>query len=181
MVRREQIEDLLQGYEGLTDHRWIDPSKQVVVAQWVRIKCTFGCVEYGRNACCPPSTPSVAECERLFGEYREAVLMCFRKQLDRPEDRHAWSPTINARLLELEREVFVAGHQKAFVLYMDSCGLCDSCASTRRGCKDLRAARPSPEAMAVDVFSTVRAAGMTIDVLADETQPMNRYALLLVE
>jgi predicted metal-binding protein len=27
---------------GFTDYRWIDPH-QIVVAQWVRMKCTFGC------------------------------------------------------------------------------------------------------------------------------------------
>jgi hypothetical protein len=35
--------------------------------------------------------------------------------------------------------------------------------------------------MAVDVFSTVRAAGYPIQVLSDPTQEMNRYAFLLIE
>ena len=34
---------------GYTDYCWINPA-DIVVAQWVRMKCTFGCAEYGRNA-----------------------------------------------------------------------------------------------------------------------------------
>jgi hypothetical protein len=44
-----------------------------------------------------------------------------------------------------------------------------------------RQARPSPESMAVDVFSTVRQVGYPIEVLSDYAQAMNRYAFLLLE
>jgi hypothetical protein len=32
----------------------------------------------------------------------------------KPEDRHAWSRKINAKLVKLEREVFLAGYERAF-------------------------------------------------------------------
>jgi hypothetical protein len=35
--------------------------------------------------------------------------------------------------------------------------------------------------MAMDVFSTVRQCGYPIEVLSDYSQPMNRYAFLLIE
>jgi hypothetical protein len=35
--------------------------------------------------------------------------------------------------------------------------------------------------MAMDVFRTVRRYGFPIEVLSDYAQPMNRYALLLIE
>jgi predicted metal-binding protein len=41
--------------------------------------------------------------------------------------------------------------------------------------------RPCPEALGVDVFSTVRNAGFPIEVLTGFDQEMNRYAFLLVE
>lgn len=178
MVDRALVEARLRA-NRVDTFRWIDPRK-IVVAQWVRMKCMFGCVEYGRNACCPPNTPSVDECARFFGEYEEGVLIRFHHAVQHPDDRHGWSREVNGRLLAVEREVFIGGHQKAFMLFMDSCSLCEECATTRRGCKEPRSARPSPEAMAVDVFATVRAAGFPIDVLSDYAQPMNRYALLLV-
>jgi hypothetical protein len=42
-------------------------------------------------------------------------------------------------------------------------------------------ARPTPEAMAVDVFATVRQVDYLIEVLSNYKQTMNRYAFLLVE
>ena len=42
-------------------------------------------------------------------------------------------------------------------------------------------ARPTPEAMCVDVYSTVRQVGYPIHVLSEYTQAMNRYAFLLIE
>ena len=53
--------------KGFDDFKWIDP-KKIVVSQWVRMKCIFGCWEYGRNASCPPNTPSVSECLVKRGE-----------------------------------------------------------------------------------------------------------------
>jgi len=67
-------------------------------------------------------------------------------------------------LLKLEREVFIAGHQKAFLLFMDSCGLCAECVGKRETGKNPRLARPSPEAMAIDVFATVRHYGYPIEI-----------------
>ena len=165
---------------GYTDFRWIDP-KDIVVAQWVRIKCMFGCGEFGRNASCPPNVPSVLDCRQFFDEYTRVVVFHFPKAVDTPEDRHEWTRGVNAGLVALERAVFLAGYQKAFLLFMDSCGLCEKCAGVREACKVPRSARPTPEAMAVDVFSTVGRIGYPIEVLADYRQAMNRYAFLLIE
>jgi len=174
-----EMEELF-GEQGYRDFRWIDP-RRIVVAQWVRMKCQFGCREYGRNASCPPNVPSVAECARFFGEYRKAAILHFPMALENPEDRHAWSREVNRKLLGLERAVFLKGHPRAFLLFMDSCGFCQQCAGSRQECKEPRSARPTPEAMAVDVFSTVRKVGFPIGVLPGYQETMNRYALLLVE
>ena len=101
--------------------------------------------------------------------------------MDKPEDRFAWTRKVNLGLLGLEREVFISGYQKAFLLFMDSCLMCDDCKGTREECKIPKSARPTLEAMAVDVYSTVRKYGYPIQVLADYSQTMNRYALLLIE
>jgi predicted metal-binding protein len=34
---------------GFADFRWIDP-RRIVVSQWVRMKCQFGCGEFGHTA-----------------------------------------------------------------------------------------------------------------------------------
>ena len=179
MSKREQLDELFVKHK-FKDFKWTDP-KSFVVSEWVRMKCTFGCREYGKNACCPPNTPSVDECRSFFREYSEGVVFHFEKKLEKPEQRHKWTKGINERLLSLEREVFLAGNPKAFLLYMDSCDICKNCAEERVRCMNKRSARPTPEAMAIDVFSTVRQLSYPIKVLRDYSETMNRYAFLLVE
>ena len=178
-VDRKELEKLFKKH-GCADYKWIAPDG-IVVAQWVRMKCMYGCATYGKNASCPPNVPTVAECRQFFGEYREGAVFHFEKALDQPESRHAWTKKVNRGLLELERNVFLLGYQKAFLLFMDSCDMCAACAGVREECKQPKKARPTPEALAVDVFSTVRQYGYPIEVLADYTQIMNRYAILVIE
>ena len=179
VAKRKKLEGLFaeRGFEEFT---WIDP-REIVVTRWVRMKCVFGCDGYGRNATCPPNTPSVEECRRFFDEYRVAALFHFQKRVAKPELRKPWARKTNARLLAIEREVFLAGHQRAFLLPMDSCELCAECPGARAECRHPKAARPTPESLAVDVFATVRRYGLPIEVLADYRDAMNRYAILLVE
>jgi predicted metal-binding protein len=180
MSDRQALEGVFAKH-GYTDFKWIDP-KDIVVAQWVRMKCMFGCGEFGRNASCPPNVPPVPECRQFFDDYTTAVVFRFTKTVDAPEDRHEWTRGVNKDLVALERAVFLAGNQKAFLLFMDSCGLCgEKCTGVREECKVPRSSRPTPEAMAVDVFSTVRRIGYSIEVLPDYHQAMNRYAFLMIE
>jgi predicted metal-binding protein len=175
---QKKVDDILNA-QGYSDYKWIDP-KGIVVAQWVRMKCMFGCVEYGHGGACPPNTLSVAECERFFGEYSDGIILHFEGKMDKPEDRHVWSSKINAKLVELERAVFLAGFERAFLLFMDSCCFCRECSGERTICEKPRMARPAPEAMAVDVYSTVRKFGFEINVRTDYDQKMDRFAFLMV-
>jgi predicted metal-binding protein len=165
---------------GFTDFRWIDPA-EIVVAEWVRMKCLYGCVEYGKNAACPPNAPTVDACARFFREYQRVAVFHFSKKVDRPEDRHAWGRKLSLELIKLETEVFKSGFVKAFLLFFDSCGICLECGSARAGCKEPKLARPTPDALAMDVYTTVRKIGYPIEVLSDYDQEMNRYAFLLVD
>jgi len=175
---RKALDDVIRG-KGYTDYKWIEPS-QIITAQWVRMKCMFGCNGYGRCAACPPNTPSLDECERFFSEYQDAIILHFTGTMDQPEERHNWSKKINAKLVQLEREVFLAGCERAFLLFMDSCCFCKECAETRETCQEPRMARPSPEGMGMDVYSTVRQFGYSINVRTDYDQQMDRYAFLMI-
>jgi len=174
-----RLEAIFTKYD-MTDFKWIDP-KQIVTAQWVRLKCMFGCKNYGKHASCPPNVPSVSECGRVFHEYGHGVIFHFAVALEKPEDRDFWTRETNQTLLLIEREVFLQGHERVFILPMSPCSLCDECAGAREACKSPRLGRPTPESMAVDVFSTVRKYGFPIHVLTDVKETTNLYALLLVE
>ena len=179
MSGREQLKELFLKYQ-FKDFRWINP-RNVVISHWVRMKCIFGCKTYGKNACCPPNTPSVDECKSFFRDYSEGVVFHFEKQLEKPEERRKWARIINQRLLSLERDVLLAGNPKAFLLFMAPCNICENCAEERIKCENKISARPTLEAMAIDVFSTARQLGYPIEVLRDYSKTMNRYAFLLVK
>ena len=179
MDKVTRIEELFKEH-GYNDFKWIK-AQEIVVSQWVRMKCTYGCSNYGKKGACPPSVPSVSECREFFNEYQDVAIFHFEKVLDNPEDRLVWGKEINKKLLKLEREVFLSGFQKTFLFYMDECCLCDDCSASRVDCKNQQSARPCPEAFAVDIYSTVRKCGYPIYVLTDYTEKMNRYAFLMIE
>ena len=179
MTDVEQLEALFSKH-GYTDYRWIDP-QDIVIGQWVRMKCMFGCGDYGVKASCPPNVPPVAECRQFFNEYETAAIFHFANSVDKPEDRFEWTREVNQRLVALERELFLSGYHKAFTLVIDSCTMCEECTGERENCKNPRMARPTPEAMGIDVYSTVQKHDYPIQVLADYSQTMNRYAFLLIE
>jgi predicted metal-binding protein len=177
-MKRSEVEQVIRSF-GFNDFRWADP-RRFVVADWVRMKCRFGCPEYGRTASCPPHVPSVDECRRFFRDYREAVVFHFQKRAAKPEDRFKWTRKVNRELLKLEREVFLRGREKAFLLFLDSCNLCSKCTGELRTCRLPKMVRPTPEALAMDVYTSVRRLGFPIQVLSDYSQTMNRYAFLLL-
>lgn len=176
----ETIDSLIRQH-GFTDYKWIKAG-DLVVARWVRFKCMFGCEWYGKQGACPPAgVPDVAEIREFFAEYEDAVLFHFTTVHEQPEDNRTWTRENNDRLLKLERDVFLAGYYKTFLLFMGSCYICRECAGDRLSCRNPDISRPSPESFAVDVFSTVRRLGYPIEVLRHYGQPLNKYGFLLVE
>ncbi len=165
---------------GYADFKWLSGG-DVVVSEWVRMKCMFGCGAYGKSGCCPPNVPSVNECRAFFQNYSAIAILHFGKRVAKPEERFAWTKDVNRKLSDLERAVFLVGYHKTFLLFMDECRMCDKCPGPRTECRNPKLARPSPESFAVDVFTTVRKVGYPIGVLNDYTAEMNRYAFLLVE
>jgi predicted metal-binding protein len=176
---RSRLESAFKKH-GCTDFKWIDP-RDIVTAQWVRVKCMYGCEDYAHRACCPPNAPSVPECRQFLDEYDTAVMFHFAKAGDNLDERRKWGRKVNRSLVSLEREVFLLGHERAFMLLMGTCSLCKTCTGAREDCKHPSLARPTVDAMAIDVYSTVRKYGFPIQVLTDYSQTTNRYAFLLVE
>ena len=180
MIDRARLEALFLEH-GFDDFRWL-AAGQIVVAQWVRMKCIFGCDGYGQNVACPPNCPPVSECERFIREYSETVMFHFQKTVPDDEQRRRWCSEVSGRLLKLERAVFLSGHQKAFMMPMSSsCPLCEECVGQVEDCPHPGSARPTPEGLGVDLFATAHSVGYPLEVLGDRSQPMNRYAILLIE
>ncbi len=152
---------------GADDARIIDAAS-VKTQPWVRLKCRFGCGLYGQGYCCPPHSPTPEEMRAVIACYTKALLF------------HSVTIGTPARMAyDLEREIFLAGYYKAFGMGSGPCELCGKCPA--KGCRHPDMARPSMEACGIDVYSTVRANGLPIEVLSDETCRGNYYGLILID
>lgn len=179
MLEKGTLETLFKDH-GFHDFSWISTDK-IVVAQWVRFRCTFGCSNYGKRGTCPPNVPSIDECRKMISEYGEAVIFHFEKRLESVRDYRPWSKEVVGELMKLEREIFLSGYYKTLLLPFDACMLCDTCAGNRVDCKNPKTARPGVDALGIDVYATVRGIGYPIQVVKDYQDTMNRYAFILVD
>ena len=179
MIDKDNLQ-LLFHQHGFADFKWM-AAKDIIVAQWVRFRCMFGCPQYGKSCMCPPNVPTIEECRKMVSEYNDAAVFHFEKQSENVEERNAWVRDTAQKLLKLEREVFLDGYYKTLLLSFTSCVLCESCTGNRTECRNPRFARPGPDSLGIDVYATVRGIGYPIQVLKDPSEPMNRYAFLFIE
>ena len=177
-MNKVQIEQILQS-NGFTDYKWLNPQKDIILARWVRFQCMFGCNEYGTCGSCPPAVPPVEECHKMIREYNNALILHFSIQSQTTEEKHK----MMADLLALEREIFLAGYYKVFLLPHHSCNLCNNCVASdnRLKCINKSKSRPSPDAMGIDVFQTAREAGYSLEVVADISDMTNRFSFVLID
>lgn len=146
----------------------IVPAESVKTAEWVRLKCQFGCGGYGGCLTCPPHSPTPQQTQRMLDDFSHAVLF---------ETARGGSREMAAKL---EREIFLAGHHKAFGMASGPCQLCEEC-DWEGGCRRPDDARPAMEACGIDVFETVRRNGFTVNVLSSTRQRGHFFGLVLIE
>jgi predicted metal-binding protein len=145
----------------------IIPVKSIIAAEWVRLKCQFGCDGYGRCLTCPPHSPTPDETRRMLRYYKHALLIHGDEHVD-----------IRSIASTIEREMFLDGYFKAFGMGAGPCYLCDACA---KFCRHSDKARPSLEACGIDVFTTVRSNGFFIKTLQTQNCKGNYYGIVLIE
>ncbi len=140
------------------------------VPDWPRERCRFGCGEYGKPQC-PPHSPSPAATREVLEDYSRALLL-----EGEPPTRD-----FQLRVLEAEKEGFLAGFYKSFAYWAGPCSLCLSGCPADTTCRNTRMARPSMEAAGIDVFETVRRAGLSLSPLKEKDDYVRYFALLLLE
>jgi len=142
--------------------------RDVIVKDWVRLKCQYGCGGYGECLTCPPYSPTPDQTRKVLSEYSKALLMRFEPDW---EDSHRV-------IAKLEREAFLSGFYSAFGLAAGPCSFCKKC--NLEGCTHPDLARPSMEACGIDVYATARGAGFTIEVVRTRRETPRYFGLLLV-
>jgi len=142
----------------------------VFTGAWVRMKCRFGCGGFGQCLTCPPHSPTPMETQAMLAGYETALLVHGRN-----------GAAVKQLVVKLEHEAFLAGLYKAFAMGDGPCDLCSECAVEEGECRYPDRARPAMEACGIDVFKTVRTAGLPIEVLATRRQEPDFYGLVLLE
>ena len=158
---------------GVDGAKRVDP-RSVVTAEWVRMKCQFGCPGFGMRLCCPPHTPTPEITRKVIDSYQEAILIHRRLTKGRR------AGDFNETLVRLEIKMFLEGYYKAWSMGSGPCRLCQECELTTP-CKHGYKARPSMEACGIDVFKTARDNGFPIAVVRNHEEERNIYGLILVE
>jgi predicted metal-binding protein len=158
---------------GIDGAKIVDPCS-VVTAEWVRMKCQFGCPGFGMSPCCPLHTPPPDLTRKLIDSYQKAILL--HRRLIKGER----AKIFNEAVVRLEIEMFLDGYYKVWGVGSGPCRLCRECNLTS-SCKHGYEARPSMEACGIDVFKTARDNGFDIEVVQTHDEKRNIFGLVLVE
>jgi predicted metal-binding protein len=160
------------------------PVENIVVAEWVHLKCRYGCNQYNTNWCCPPATPDPDRVRAILSEYRTGLLLVgstscadFYRNNERKRavQVRCWKGTIG-----LERMLFLQGFYKAFSLVGECCALCRKC-SYPEDCRFPQEKRPSVESFSIDVIGTLKNLGQTSHVAMATHETFNYYGIILME
>lgn len=162
---------------GIDGARMIDPAS-VVTAEWVRMKCQFGCSGFGRSHCCPPYTPTPEMTRKIIDSYQRAILL--HHHIASGAKRREETKRFNQSVVQLEIDIFLQGHYKAWSMVSGPCRLCKEC-DLAQPCQKGMEARPSLEACGVDVFQTARGNGFPIKVVQTHDEEQNIFGLILVD
>lgn len=169
---------------GATASRVAEVAK-IRTGAWTRMKCQFGCPNYGATLCCPPYTPDFEQTQKFLAEYKYGLIVEYTVNIEgvKPEDFGKVDAQVGKGLLELlltlERDAFLMNHYRAFALKAGRCRLCDKC--NLHKCVHPTQARPSLEACGIDVFALAQDNGFDMKVITGPVKELKIYGMLLVE
>lgn len=177
-------------------------ASDVVVDPRVVLKCQVPiCHRYGNNLMCPPYVMAVSEFQEVLSKYTHAVLIqveiALPEQLTQVIDqeadlaslsknshyRQSWSH-VSREFCELigkvEAAAFSLGYRLAAGLGAP-CLLCDECVTSQPGepCRHPFQARPSMEAVGIDVLKTAERAGVASSMPVEDSVVV--HGLILVD
>jgi len=184
--------------ENLTDFKnktveWGASMAEVISADWVqadervRLKCSIPlCPYYNHCIHCPPHTPSPEVMQKIIAQYRYAILLAldvdpvshFAGSKQERRDSASWSKKCLEVVGSLETLAFHSGYYLAMGFGQASCkkALCGQkrCLVLDGGqCPYPLKARPSMEAVGIDVYGLVTRVGWDIYPISRSVIPEN--------
>ena len=173
---KKEIEDLTNVY-GSFKFEYIDTST-IVVEPWTRLKCQFGCPNYGKTLVCPPYTPKSEEFIGMLNSYKTAIL--FEISLASIENDIGMITKI---AVDIENLCAHFGYYKAFGMGAGTCLVCESKGEECNldECKYPTEARPSGEACGVDIHKTIENNGYDVSGIDEANNSYFCYGIILLE
>jgi predicted metal-binding protein len=160
-------------------------AEEIPVDERVTVKCQIPrCFGYGVSAHCPPHTMKAAELKELLKKYHWAVF--FTREVPAKvivrdkatiKERVAAYQEVFKIVSEIESMAFYDGHYLAFGFAAGSCrhtfcGQQENCqAMEGKRCRFSLLARPSMEAVGIDVYKMVAATGWDIYPIGSGAKP----------
>ena len=187
-MRRSQLMEDLENYQRISlelgaSEAKIIKTKDIPVEEAVVVKCQIpGCYGYGICAHCPPHAPKPAELRKYLEGYEKAVFFIkyvptelLLRHRDDKERRDAFR-SIYDIVSKIEAMAFYDGYYLSFGFAVGSCkttfcGPDKSCTVLEEEvCRFPFVARPSMEAVGINVYKMVAAAGWEIYPIGHSTR-----------
>jgi len=181
-------------------------AKSVVVDERARLKCSVPiCDDYGLNLMCPPNVMSIQGFREILAKYNHAILIQIEalippemmEEIQKAEDvaalyksarfidsyRKTFDPVrskLHRIVHKVEAQAFALGYRFATGFTAGSCKLCKECVaiSSHEPCRQPFRARPSMEAVGIDVFKTAENAGLPFEIPAKGKTVWNGLVLV---
>jgi predicted metal-binding protein len=181
-------------------------AKDVVIDERVKMKCRVPpCKDYGKNLMCPPYVMSTKELRDILSKYEWALLIQVEAPFN-TDVKNEISQTGDVASLYRNKEFMIAfgsnfgsnfnllhliinkveakasmlGYRFATGFKAGACKLCSECVVENSGkhCRHPYQARPSMEAVGIDVLKTAEIAGLPVDFPPKDKAVWNGLVLI---
>ena len=162
----KKVLDYARGLEKVFAVKLIE-TRDIVVDERVRFQCSHsGCREYGKRLMCPPYVPEVNDFKKVLSNYIMGILISVKGS---SEDVFRLAGLLHDAVYSTEKKAFSMGFPFAAGLIGGPCSLCEKCPTGENAkCIKREKARPSMEAMGIDVIKTCKKVGMEIEFKEEE-------------
>lgn len=158
--------------------------ERIVLAEWVSLKCQYGCPQYNTNWCCPPASPDLKKVRAILDEYATALLLVGNRHCpdfySHSAKKRAYQVRYWKGTMSMERQLFLEGYDKAFSLVSGACALCKKC-SYPDPCRFPLEKRPPVESFGIDLIGTLKNIGRSTPVSQDTEDRFNHFSIILLE
>lgn len=147
---------------------------KIIIDEKVRDYCIENkCGKYGKNFMCPPYVGSVYDFKEEISNYNYGIIAVIKdkiKDLEEGKNYYKSAEILHRILLETEGKCKELNLNNTKTLIGGNCRICKLCAAAlgEEKCRYPKIARPSLEAVGIDVINTCKKVGINIQFKKDE-------------